>query len=78
MYIYTLSSVLKITKVIPIHKKQSRVDFSIYRPICLSTNIKKIIEKLMYKRLSYFLLSNNLIYSYNLALTKTLHYSCFD
>ena len=45
-------SVLKIAKVIPIHKKQSRVDCTNYRP-----------KKLMYKRLSNFLDINNLIYS---------------
>ena len=56
-------SVLKIAKVIPIHKKQSKVDYANYRPISLLSNIEKIIEKLMYKRLSNFLDINNLIYS---------------
>ena len=57
------TSVLKIAKVIPIYKKQSRVDYTNYRPISLLSNIEKIIEKLMYKRLSNFLDINNLIYS---------------
>ena len=35
-------SVLKIAKVIPIHKKQSRVDYTNYRPISLLSNIEKI------------------------------------
>ena len=56
-------SVLKIAKVIPIHKKQSKVDYGNYRPISLLSNIEKIIEKLMYKSLSNFLDINNLIYS---------------
>ena len=56
-------SVLKIAKVIPIHPKQSKVDYAYYRPISLLSNIEKIIEKLMYKRLSNFLDINNLIYS---------------
>ena len=55
-------SVLKIAKVIPIHKKQSKVDYTNYRPISLLSNIEKIIEKLVYKRLSNFLDINNLIY----------------
>ena len=56
-------SVLKIAKVIPIHKKQSKVDYTDYRPISLLSNIEKIIEKLMYKRLSNFLKIKNLTYS---------------
>ena len=56
-------SVLKITKVIPIHKKQSKFDCANYRPISLLSNIEKITEKLKYKRLSNFLDINNLIYS---------------
>ena len=55
-------SVLKITKVIPIHEKQSKVDYTNYRPISLLSNTETIIEKLMYKRLSNFLDINNLIY----------------
>ena len=55
-------SVLKIGQVIPIHKKQSRVDYTNSRPISLS-NIEKIIEKLMFKRLPNFLDISNLIYS---------------
>ena len=39
-------SVLKTAKVIPIHKKQSKVDYANYRPISLLSNIEKIIEKI--------------------------------
>ena len=56
-------SVLKIAKVIPIHKKRSKVDYAKYRPISLLSNIEKIIEKLLYKRQSNFLDINNLIHS---------------
>ena len=55
-------SILKIAKVITIHKKQLKVDYTNYRPIFLLSNIEKIIEKLMYKRLSNLLNNNNLIY----------------
>ena len=54
-------SVLKIAKVIPINKKQSKVDYINYRPISLLSNIEKIIEKLMYKMPSNFLDIDNLI-----------------
>ena len=55
-------SVLKIAKVISIHKKQSRVDYTNYRPTSFLSNIENIIEKLIYKRLFNFLDINNLIY----------------
>ena len=46
-------TVLKTAKVIPVFKKDSKLDYSNYccYPISLLSNIEKIAEKLMYKRL---------------------------
>ena len=71
-------SVLKKAKVMPIHKNLSKVDYKNYRPIFLLSNIEKIIEMLMYTRLSNFLDTNNLIYSLQFGLRKILDYSCSD
>ena len=60
-------SVLNIAKVIPIHKKQSKVDYTNYRPISLLSNTGKVIEDFMYKRLSNFLDIINLINSLEFA-----------
>ena len=57
-------SVLKTAKVIPVFKKDSKLDYSNYRPISLSSNVEKILEKLIYKRLYTFLNSNNIIYNF--------------
>ena len=46
---------LKTAKIIPIHKKGSRLSVDNYRPISLLSNINKIFEKIMYKRLYRFL-----------------------
>ena len=46
---------LKVAKVIPIHKKDSRLEMNNYRPISLLSNISKIMEKIMHKRLYFFL-----------------------
>ena len=54
-------SVLKTAKVVPAFKKDSKLDYSNYRPISLLSNIEKILEKLMYKRLYTFLNNNNII-----------------
>ena len=55
-------SVLKTAKVIPIFKKDSKLDRSNYRPISLLSNIEKILEKLMYRRLYTFRNNKNIIY----------------
>ena len=55
-------SVLKTAKVIPVHKKDSKLDCNNYRPISLLPNIEKILEKLVYNRITKFLNNNNLIY----------------
>ena len=57
------SLVLKTAKVVPVFKKDSKLDYSNYRPISLLSNVEKILEKLMYNRLYTFLNSNNIIYS---------------
>ena len=56
-------SVLKIAKVVLVFKKDSKLDCSNYPPISLLSNIEKILEKHMYKRLYTFLNKNNNIYN---------------
>ena len=53
-------SALKITKVIPVNKKYSKLDFSNYQPLSLLSNPDKILEKLMYIRIFKFFDNNNL------------------
>ena len=56
--------VLKTAKVAPIFKKYSKLDYSNYRTISLLSNIEKILEKPMYKRLHTLLNDNNIIYNF--------------
>ena len=53
--------VLKIAKVVPVYKKDSKLGYQNYHPISLLSNIEKILEKLMYKHLSKFLNNNNVL-----------------
>ena len=46
---------LKVVKVVPIHKGGSTQGINNYQPISLLSIFDKIMEKLMYKRLYYFL-----------------------
>ena len=56
-------SVLKTAKVIRAFKKDSKLDYSNYRPISLLSNIEKIHEKLMY------------IYCIPCLITKSIFYN---
>ena len=47
--------VLKISSVLPLFKKGSKLNCGNYRPISLLSNISKLLEKLMYSRLYNFL-----------------------
>ena len=47
-------SVLKLAKVIPVHKEDYILDFSNYIPISLLSNLDKILEKLMYTKIVKF------------------------
>ena len=55
---------LKVTNVIPIHKKGEKLDPNIYRPISLLLNISKLYEKAMHIRLPNFLRKNQVPFSY--------------
>ena len=55
-------ALLKIAKVIPIHKKDYKLDFTNYRPVSLLSNLDKIFEKLIHSKVSSFLNIKYIIY----------------
>ena len=52
---------MKLAKVIPIHKADSKYIVTNYRPISLLPIFSKIFEKLMYKRVMEFITKNNIL-----------------
>ena len=56
-------SILKSANLVPVFKKDSKLDYSNYHSISLLSNIEKMLEKLMYKRLYTFLSNNDIIYN---------------
>ena len=58
-----MTGVFPSAKVVPVFKKDSKLDYSNYRPISLLSNIEKILEELMYKRLHTFLSNSNIVYN---------------
>ena len=53
---------LKSANSIPVFKKVDKLDINNYRPISLISNISKIIEKLIHRRLNSFLEQSNIFY----------------
>ena len=56
------SDKLKIAKTLPVFKKGSKLECSDYIPISLLSNLDKIMEKLMHKRLMEFLNEQKVLY----------------
>jgi hypothetical protein len=52
---------LKIARVIPIHKSGNKLSVSNYRPISTLSNLSKVFEKLMSRRMNVFLKSCNIL-----------------
>ena len=52
---------MKISKIIPIFKRGSNVEFNNYGPISLLCQFSKILEKLYNKRLEQFIDKNNIL-----------------
>ena len=61
---------LKIAKVIPVHKKESPLELTNYRPISILSNIEKVFEKLIYCRVYEFLKSNKVLYKEQFGFRK--------
>ena len=51
----TFPNVFKKSKVIPIYKSGNKNDFNNYRPICLNIQFSKILEKLFFFKITFFL-----------------------
>ena len=62
---------LKLAKVIPIHKKESKLEVGNYRPISLLSNINKLLEKVVHERTYNFLEKYNCLYKYQYGFRKS-------
>ena len=60
----TLPNCLKLAKVIPVHKKDSKLKGGNYRPIFLLSNTNKLLEKIVHGRCYNFLEKFDCLYKY--------------
>ena len=70
-------SILKTSKIIPIYKNGTKLEWSKYRPIFLLSNIGKIMERLMYNTLQLSRKKRNHIFTPAWFSSKILYHSCF-
>ena len=63
-------NILKTSKIIPTHKKDSKLNYLNYCLIFLLSNIDKILERIMYNRLYTFFEKSKLIYSFQISLRQ--------
>ena len=61
---------LKISKVVPLHKKDDQTNLSNYRPFSLLPSISKIYGKVLLEQLATYFDNNNLIHSYQYGFRK--------
>ena len=64
-------TILKIAKVIPIHKRGDKSECDNYKPISLISNISKLIEKTAYERLYSFLQKERLLFEGQFGIRTT-------
>ena len=62
--------VLKVAKVVPLHKGGSTLECNNFRPISLLSIFDKIIEKLMHKRLYDFLEEHDILYKHQFGFRR--------
>ena len=67
----TFPDSFKTAKVTPVYKKGSSDKVENYRPISLLSNLNKVFEKLMYKRLYNFLCSCDVLFDKQFGFCKS-------
>ena len=58
---------LKLASVIPVFKKGNSLEYNNYRPISLTSNISKVMEKPIYQRLYMIVETNEILYKNQLG-----------
>ena len=63
---------MKIEKITPIYKGRDKENVANYRPISVLPCFSKILEKIMYNGLYFYLTENNLLYNKQFGFQKAV------
>jgi len=63
---------LKVARIIPIHKKKDKTDFTNYRPISIVRILAKILEKIIKNQLLEYLKRDKIIFTGEYGFRKNL------
>ena len=69
---------LKVAKVVPIYKSGDRRLINSYRPVSVLPCFSKILEKLMYNRISNFIHKHSLLNEYQFGFRQKLSTNLLD
>ena len=64
---------LKSAKVVPFYKNKNKHDFNNYRPISLTNQFSKVLEKIFYTKIIIFLEKHNIINNSQFGFRKQLN-----
>ena len=54
----------KLARIVPLHKKGSKLDPRNYRPVSILCSISKVIERLVYEQINTYLLNHKLLFEF--------------
>ena len=63
---------LKMARIVPLYKKNSKTNVGKYRPISVLSVISKVFEKVVFMQLSDYLSENRLLYEFQSGFTVVL------
>ena len=52
---------MKLTRVVPLHKKNGKTEVGNYRPVSILNSMSKVIERIVFSQLNEYLVNNKLL-----------------
>lgn len=69
---------LRMARVVPLHKKNSKTDVGNFRPVLVLSVISKVLERVIYNQLEVYLKENHLCYDHQSGFCPSFLTDMFD